>query len=663
MTHPDNLSTIDTVLVANRGEIAVRVIRSARAHGYRTVAVYSDADAGAPHVALADDAVRLGPAPAADSYLDIDAVIAAARISGAQAIHPGYGFLAENAGFARAVADAGLVFIGPTPDAIDLMGDKAAAKRRMADAGVPLLPGYQGTDQSDETLLAEADRIGLPLMVKAAAGGGGKGMRLVTDATDLPDALAAARREATSAFGDDTLILERALLHPRHVEIQVLADTHGNVVALGERDCSVQRRHQKVVEEAPSPAIDAVTRAAMQQAAVTAAADIGYVGAGTVEFLLDVERRDGHHQAFAFLEMNTRLQVEHPVTELVTGIDLVEWQLRVARGESLAFGQDDIILDGHAIEVRLYAEDPGNGYLPQTGTVEAWQPPTGAGIRVDAGIAAGQQVTAHYDPMLAKVIAHGRDRDEARRRLADALDRLVCLGVTTNRTFLARVLRHPVFAEGGATTSFLTDHDVTGVDLDPRDVAAVAGWRQLAATADADRRSPGLAGWTNATWLVDSRPLRVGTDDRAVSLQATGEGIVVTVDDQRAVVTGTPDALRVDGRPVHLTVHRPDGDRLLVHLPHVDLDVSDPTGLPPGADDATGAGVLVAPMHGAVTAVAATVGQQVEAGSQVVVMEAMKMEHVIRADVAGTLVEVVEVGDQVGVGAVVARIDPADTDG
>ena len=443
----------------------------------------------------------------------------------------------------------------------------------------------------------------------------------------------------------------------------MFGDGKGRAVHLGERDCSVQRRHQKVVEEAPSPAIDDVTRSAMQQAAVTAAADIGYVGAGTVEFLLDVERRDGDHQAFAFLEMNTRLQVEHPVTELVTGIDLVEWQLRVARGEALAFVQDDIVLDGHAIEVRLYAEDPANGYLPQTGTIEAWLPPNGVGIRVDAGIAAGQQVTAHYDPMLAKVIAHGRDRDEARRRLAEALDRLVCLGVTTNRTFLARVLRHPVFADGGATTSFLTDHDVTTVALDPRDVAAVAGWRQLTATTDAERHSPGLAGWTNATWLVDARPLRVGGDDVPVSLQVTDTGIEVSVEGEQLLVTGTPDALRVDGRPVHLTVHRLGEDRLLVHLPRVDLDVSDPTELPPGADDAAGAGVLTAPMHGAVTAVEATVGQHLTAGSQVVVMEAMKMEHVIRADVAGTLVEVVEVGDQVGVGAVVARIEPAETDG
>ncbi|MFT6942965.1 MAG: geranyl-CoA carboxylase alpha subunit, partial [Nitriliruptoraceae bacterium] len=433
-------SRFDTVLVANRGEIAVRVIRSARSAGYRTVAVFSDADVDAPHVHAADVAVRLGPAPSAQSYLDVDAVLAAAAATGAGAIHPGYGFLSENAGFARACADAGIVFVGPSPEAIEVMGDKAVAKRRMQAAGVPCLPGYQGAAQDDDTLIAEAARIGAPLLVKAAAGGGGKGMRLVTDLADLTAALATARREAKASFGDDSMLLERAVTDPRHVEIQVLADTHGTVLALGERDCSVQRRHQKVVEEAPSPAVDDALRTRMQDAAVAVARDVAYVGAGTVEFLLAA---DG---SFAFLEMNTRLQVEHPVTELITGLDLVELQLQIAQGQPLGLTQDDVTLTGHAIEVRLYAEDPDAGYLPQIGTAHRWQAP--AGVRVDSGIATGSEVSAHYDPMLAKVIAHGANREEARRRLADALDRTVLLGVRSNRTFLARVLRDARFAAG-----------------------------------------------------------------------------------------------------------------------------------------------------------------------------------------------------------------------
>ena len=641
-------SALDTVLVANRGEIAMRVIRSARDAGYRTVAVYSDADANAPHVLAADDAVRLGPAPAAQSYLDVDAITAAACSTGAGLVHPGYGFLAENATFARACADAGLTFVGPSPEAIELMGDKAAAKRRMAEAGVPLLPGYQGTDDSDEILLAQAEAIGLPLMVKAAAGGGGKGMRLVTDAADLPDAIAAARREATNAFGDGTLILERALLRPRHVEIQVLADAHGHTIALGERDCSVQRRHQKVVEEAPSPALDPATRAAMQDAAVRAAADIGYVGAGTVEFLFDPT--DG---TFAFLEMNTRLQVEHPVTELVTGLDLVDWQLRIARGEHLDLSQDDVTMDGHAIEVRLYAEDVARGYLPQVGTVLAWQPPTGPGIRVDAGIVAGQAITPHYDPMLAKVIAHGRDRDDARRRLADALDRLVCLGVTTNRTFLAALLREPTFTAGEATTALLDEMDLTPPSPTAADLAAVVGWRHLRAM-DTGGHPAGLQGWTNAVWLASPVRLQVGDEVVTGSVDA-GDPTTVRIGDTAVVVSADPRGVQVDGRPLAL-VGVVDGDRLLVRLPHVDVDATDLTHAPPAAHDATGAGVLLAPMHGAVTAVPVEVGQQVAAGDPVVVVEAMKMEHVVRADVDGTVEEVAAVGDQVADRDVVARL-------
>ena len=424
------MSRFRTILVANRGEIACRVMRTAKAMGYRAAAIHSEADAEAVHVRLADVATSIGPPEARASYLNIDAIIAAARRLGAEAVHPGYGFLSENADFARACAEAGLVFIGPSPDAIAAMGNKAEAKRRMAEADVPCLPGYQGSDQSERRLIEEAERIGFPVMVKAAAGGGGRGMRLVSSRSALTGAIAGARAEAESAFGSGELFLEKVLADARHVEIQVLADAHGNVIHLGERDCSVQRRHQKVVEEAPSPAVSEELRARMGAAAVAAASAIGYVNAGTVEFLL---AGDG---AFYFLEMNTRLQVEHPVTEMVTGLDLVELQIRIARGEPLPIGQADVRCNGHAIEARLYAEAPHKGFLPQSGRLVAWRPPAGAGIRVDHGLREGQDIGPYYDPLLAKVIAHGRDRDEARRRLIEALEETVALGPATNRGFL-----------------------------------------------------------------------------------------------------------------------------------------------------------------------------------------------------------------------------------
>ncbi len=440
------------VLVANRGEIAWRVMRTARAMGYRTVAVYSDADKDAPHVAFADEAVRIGPPPVGESYLSIDRILEAAHKSGADAIHPGYGFLSENEAFAAACEKAGLTFIGPPPAAIAAMGNKAAAKRRMIDAGVPCVPGYQGADQSDANLEAEARKIGLPVMVKAAAGGGGRGMRLVEHDGDLLEAIRTARTEAESAFGSGELILEKAVVDARHVEIQVFADAHGNVIHLGERDCSVQRRHQKVIEEAPSPAVDAALRDRMGAAAVAAARTIGYRGAGTVEFLL------GADGAFYFLEMNTRLQVEHPVTEAITGLDLVEWQLRVARGEQLPLTQEQVTFSGHAIEVRLYAEDAYGGFLPQTGRIDVWRPATGPGVRIDHGMKDGLAISPYYDPMIAKVIAHGATREEARVRLVRALAETVVLGPTTNRHFLIRLLEHPDFAAGEATTAFLVKH-------------------------------------------------------------------------------------------------------------------------------------------------------------------------------------------------------------
>ncbi|WP_372653039.1 acetyl-CoA carboxylase biotin carboxylase subunit, partial [Alcanivorax borkumensis] len=441
--------SFEKILIANRGEIACRVIATAQSLGYRTVAVYSEADAGARHTALADEAVCIGPALASSSYLNMDALLAACKQTGADAVHPGYGFLSENAAFSKACKDAGITFIGPDEGAIQLMGSKRLSKIAMQEAGVPCIPGYQGEEQSDERLQQEAERIGLPLMIKASAGGGGRGMRVVTDASDISAQLKSARQEAKSAFGSDELILERAVLQPRHVEIQVFGDRHGNVIHLGERDCSVQRRHQKVVEEAPSPAVDESLRQRMGEAAVQAAKACQYVGAGTVEFLLAPQGD------FFFLEMNTRLQVEHPVTELVTGLDLVAWQIKVARGEALPLTQDQVQLTGHAMEVRLYAEDPAQNYMPQTGPILRWQPASGDGIRVDHGLMEGTEIGSHYDPMLAKIIAVGDSREDARRRLIRAVQDTTLMGVNDNREFLAAILAHPVFARGDATTAFI----------------------------------------------------------------------------------------------------------------------------------------------------------------------------------------------------------------
>ena len=498
------------VLVANRGEIAWRVMRTAKAMGYRTVAVYSDADRDAPHVAFADEAVRIGPPPVGESYLNIDRILEAAHTSGADAVHPGYGFLSENEVFAAACEKAGLVFIGPPPAAIAAMGNKAAAKRRMIDAGVPCVPGYQGDDQSDANLEKEARKIGLPVMVKAAAGGGGRGMRLVTDGAELLDAIRTARTEAQSAFGSGELILEKAVVDARHVEIQVFADNHGNVIHLGERDCSVQRRHQKVIEEAPSPAVNADLRARMGAAAVAAARAIDYRGAGTVEFLL------GGDRAFYFLEMNTRLQVEHPVTEAITGLDLVDWQLRVARGEALPLAQDQVQLKGHAIEVRLYAEDAYAGFLPQTGRIDVWRPATGPGVRTDHGMKDGLAISPFYDPMIAKVIAHGATRDEARRRLVKALRDTVVLGPTTNRHFLIRLLEHPEFAAGKATTAFLSKHAFAEPEITDRHwkLAASLLWRQ-----SAERFPAALRGWRNSN--PEPTPIKLAVGDLARTIEVT----------------------------------------------------------------------------------------------------------------------------------------------
>ena len=490
------------VLVANRGEIACRVIRTAKDMGYRTVAVYSEADAGAPHVDMADQAVCIGPAQVGESYLRIENIIAAAKTAGASAVHPGYGFLSENADFATACKQAGITLVGPPPEAVALMGSKRQSKIAMEAAGVPCIPGYQGEQQDDATLIVEAQRIGFPLMVKASAGGGGRGMRLVTDDSNLAEQIKSARSEATNAFGSGELILERAIMEPRHIEIQVFADQHGNVVYLGERDCSIQRRHQKVVEEAPSPAVDEELRQRMGAAAVLAARSCNYEGAGTVEFLLDT---DGN---FYFLEMNTRLQVEHPVTELITGTDLVAWQLDVAAGKPLPLTQEEITLTGHAMEVRLYAENPSQNFMPQTGHIQQWLPASGTGVRIDDGIRSGQEVTSYYDPMLAKIIAYGKDRDEARRRLIRAVEDSLLTGVHTNKNWLAAILKHENFAAGDSTTAFLSDF---GDDANLQPTAPALAIQGLAALLL--RNSLASSNWRStriivlsADWLSMIRP-------------------------------------------------------------------------------------------------------------------------------------------------------------
>lgn len=494
---------IERVLVANRGEIAVRILRACRQLGLSTVAVVSEADQRSLAAQLADQVVEIGPAPARDSYLRIDRILDAARRTGADAIHPGYGFLAENAAFARACADAGIVFVGPSAEVIDAMGVKTQARARMQAAGVPVVPGALLPEGDEEGWRAVAAEVGYPLLVKAAAGGGGKGMRAVHDPSDLIEAIGAARREAQSAFGDATVYLERLLRQPRHVEVQVLGDAHGKVLHLGERDCSIQRRHQKVVEESPAPHLPVELRRRMQEAAVRAAQAVGYVGAGTVEMLLDASG------SFYFLEMNTRLQVEHPVTELVTGIDIVQAQLRVAAGEPLGFEQEDVLTRGHALEVRLYAEDPAHGFLPQTGTLHVFEPPSGPGIRVDTGVVTGSEVTLHYDPMIAKICAWGSDREQARGRLVEALRETVVLGPTTNLEHLLAVLRHPAFASGAVHTGFLDEHlrdwdRQASLDARTEDVLWVAAAAILGGTvgaptvgasnADANASSPVWAG-------------------------------------------------------------------------------------------------------------------------------------------------------------------------
>ncbi|QCK85508.1 acetyl-CoA carboxylase biotin carboxylase subunit [Phreatobacter aquaticus] len=652
-----------TILIANRGEIALRIMATARRMGFATVAVYSDADAEALHVRMADRAVRIGGSRPAESYLNIPAIIEAARRAGADAIHPGYGFLAENAAFARAVQAAGLVFIGPSPQAIDAMGDKAGAKAFMAAAGVPVVPGYQGDDQSEQRLAEEAGKLGFPVMIKAVAGGGGRGMRLVPDAASFAELLRSAKSEAANAFGNDTVLIEKAIVRPRHIEIQVFGDRHGNAIHLGERDCSVQRRHQKLIEEAPSPAVSADLRARMGEVSVKAVQALAYEGAGTLEFLLDAENR------FYFMEMNTRLQVEHPVTEAITGLDLVEWQLRVAAGEALPLAQHQVRFEGHAIEVRLCAEDPRQGFMPQSGTFAAFE--MESGIRVETALRSGSAVPPFYDSMIAKLIAHGDTREEARRRLISALNGSIALGIATNQGFLARSLAHPVFAEGHATTGFIVEQEgdllPAKTPLGLPDPALAALVLFVAATPPAYRLKPRHVGPPLAVPMV----LDLGGTAHAVAIHRGRDGLY------RIEGGGTASTIEVialeepAGRAPRLT-YRHDGltetvaftlsgDQLCLQRGADQIIVQDLTraaARPPGSDG--GDGRISAAMNGRIVAVHVAEGAEIAAGEAVVTLEAMKMEHVHRAQVAGRVAEIaVTAGDQVTTGRFLARIEAA----
>lgn len=653
-----------SLLIANRGEIAVRIARTARAMGVRTIAVFSEADRDALHVRTCDEAWPIGPAPASESYLVAEKILEVARAAGAEAIHPGYGFLSENAGFAEACAGAGIAFVGPPAGAIKAMGSKAGAKALMEKAGVPLVPGYHGDDQSAERLAAAAREIGFPVLLKASAGGGGKGMRVVRGADDLAAGIDGAKREGKASFGDDRLIVEKYLERPRHVEIQVFADSHGNTVHLFERDCSAQRRHQKILEEAPAPDLDPALRAEMGAAAVAAAEAVGYVGAGTVEFIMDASG------SFHFMEMNTRLQVEHPVTELITGLDLVALQLRVAAGEALPFAQEDLTITGHAVEVRLYAEDPARDFMPQTGRLAHLRLPEGDGVRIDTGVAQGGTVSVHYDPMIAKVIAHGADRREALARLGAALGRCEVVGVTTNRTFLKALVEHPEVVAGPIDTGFV-GREIAALapppTAAPDHVLALAGLAEMRrfdaeardrAAATADPNSP----WARAdAWRLNDSAhhelrLRQGDEELAVEMvadrggwRARIGGTVVAVEAEEAGDGALVVAIDGVRRRVRVVAER-DRRTVLVDGGAWTLSLVDPLA---GMDDAAeGGGRLVAPMPAKVVSVAVSEGDSVKKGATLIVLEAMKMEHTIAAPADGKVAGLaVAAGDLVEEGA------------
>jgi len=653
------------VLIANRGEIACRILRTARRMGIATVAVYSDADAEAAHVAQADEARRIGAAPAVESYLNIDAIVAAARAAGAQAVHPGYGFLSENADFAEACIAAGLIFVGPPPAAIRALGSKAAAKEIMAKAGVPLVPGYHGADQDPETLAQAAAGTGYPVLIKASAGGGGKGMRVVERPADFQAALESARREARASFGDDRVIIESYLARPRHIEIQVFADSHGTTLHLFERDCSIQRRHQKVIEEAPAPGLSAARRGEMGAAAVAAAKASGYLGAGTVEFIC---RGDD----FYFMEMNTRLQVEHPVTEMITGQDLVEWQFRVAAGEALPCGQDDLVIRGHAIEARIYAEDPANDFLPSTGRLAHLRLPTeGSNVRVDTGVREGDEVTVHYDPMIAKVTVWGRNRKAAVKRLHAALGEIRILGPANNVAFLTAIAGHPAFGAGEVDTGFIARHlaellpEAAPAPDEALALASLAELRQrrhdteARARRSADPHSPWhqTSGWRLNAEAAVRLIFRDGAREVEVAVRTRPGGFTLDLPGGRVDLRGEfgPDGLLsadLDGRRVTGTIVPYEGG-IAVLLPggiHR-LRLVDPLFAAAEAEE-SGPGRLTAPMPGKVIQVYVTPGQTVERGALLLVLEAMKMEHGISAPADGKIAQVpYAVGDLVEEGA------------
>ena len=658
---------ISKLMIANRGEIACRVMRTAQDMGVRTVALYSEADAQAPHVAMADESYLLGPAPVVESYLNQDRVLEAARATGSDAVHPGYGFLSENAGFAAACQDAGLTFVGPSAHAIELMGDKAAAKRAMIDAGVPCVPGYQGEDQRDATLVTAAREIGYPLMIKAAAGGGGRGMRLVTTDNQLEAAINTARSEAVNAFGNGELIIEKAIIQPRHVEIQVFGDSHGNLVYLFERDCSVQRRHQKVIEEAPCPVMSPALRQQMGEAAVAAARAVNYEGAGTVEFLL------GADNSFYFLEMNTRLQVEHPVTELVTGLDLVELQLTVAAGEPLGFNQADLALKGHAIEVRLYAEDPRQDFLPSTGQIEYWREPAGTHIRVDAGVESGGEVSPFYDPMLAKVIASGSDREEARRHLVRALGNSLLVGPANNRDFLIDALSRQAFIDGEATTAFISEEygdDGFICSPGPEELCLAALTQTLYRKQDALQRSPGvnpeLLNWSSGIHMTSVCLYRLGDETYTVTVHPLNESCyeVSCQDDvyEYEVISFDGHELTLRQNQLRLALQC-FTDPLLQHItlatPRIEFSVTDIAAGEILAEQG-GDGQVTAPMHGQLLEILVSEGEEVARGQRLAILEAMKMQHEIVAEVAGQVTAIhAQAQTQVSLDQLLIEIEPA----
>jgi 3-methylcrotonyl-CoA carboxylase alpha subunit len=661
-----------SVLIANRGEIAVRIARTAARLGLRTIAVCSEADAAALHVRVCDEAAVIGPSPPQDSYLSIDRIIDAARRSGAQCVHPGYGFLSENAAFADACAKAGLSFVGPPPAAIRAMGLKDQAKSLMERAGVPVVAGYHGGQQTAAFLKRKAYEIGYPVLIKAVAGGGGRGIRRVDKHAEFEDGLASAQREAAAAFGDARVLIEKYVEAPRHVEIQVMADSRGNVIHLGERDCSLQRRHQKLIEEAPAPGMTAALRSEMGQAAVAAARAVGYAGAGTVEFIADGSKglRTG---GFWFMEMNTRLQVEHPVTEMITGLDLVEWQFRIAAGEALPLRQAEVPLTGHAVEARICAEDPARGFLPSPGRITVFDQPAGKGIRVDAGVASGDAVPPDYDPMIAKVVAHGPTRNDALARLAAALRDIVIAGPRVNTPFLTRLVEHPQFQAGRFDTGFIDRHLAELLHTDPDDEARaiartaallVGRERRRLAAVEAVLAPPSRAGWRDP-WSADDGfslgPPRVMTIDilvdgaaRPATVAWGPDGAKVTVEGMSAAVaaaapeTGGPTGsqlIEVAGGAIAVA----GGRQIHVALPR--YDTVDPRA-------ASNDGVVRAPMNGRIVATFVEPGQRVKKGARIALMEAMKMEHSLTAPVDGVVREVPAVaGTQAVEGAVIARIE------